>query len=111
MRLTGALAWFAHFANHAHEGRSWLLATLQRSPEPTPARAKALWGAGLMAMILGDFTTAHACFAAVSGETEEALALLEVALAKGQLQRGWARIDPEFAFIGDDPRFQRLIDN
>jgi superkiller protein 3 len=51
----------------------------------------------------------QSCLAAVSGNIEEALALLEVALAKGQLQPGWARIDPEFAFINDDPRFKALI--
>lgn len=49
-----------------------------------------------------------ACLASVSGETDEALDLLEVALAKGQLQRGWARIDPEFAFIKGEPRFKAL---
>ena len=52
-----------------------------------------------------------ACVAAVSGEVEEALALLQVALAKDLAPVGWARIDPEFAFIQDDARFQALIGN
>lgn len=51
----------------------------------------------------------QACFAAVSDDPEQALALLKVGLAKGQLQPGWARIDPEFAFMTDDPRFKALI--
>lgn len=51
----------------------------------------------------------QACFAAVSGNTEQALALLEMGLAKGQVQQGWARIDPEFAYLRDEPRFQKLI--
>lgn len=51
----------------------------------------------------------QACFAAVSGNVDEALPLLEVALNKGQVQRGWVRIDPEFIFISDDPRFKALI--
>ncbi len=63
------------------------------------------------AMASQDDEYGQACFAAVSGEIEEALALLTVALTKGQLQRGWARIDPEFAFIGNDLRFQQLIDD
>jgi predicted ATPase/DNA-binding NarL/FixJ family response regulator len=68
LRLAGALAWFAHFGNHFHEARGWLVAALQRAVEPTAARAKALWGAGLMAMIHGDFPTARA-------ELEESVAL------------------------------------
>lgn len=51
----------------------------------------------------------QACVAAVSGDGEWALALLKVALAKGLVQVGWVRIDPEFAFMQDDPRFQALI--
>ncbi len=52
----------------------------------------------------------QACFEAVSGNVDRALALLEVGLSKGQLQPGWARIDPEFAFMTDDPRFTALIE-
>ncbi|MEZ4659353.1 MAG: tetratricopeptide repeat protein [Caldilineaceae bacterium] len=50
-----------------------------------------------------------ACVAAVSGDVERALVLLETALAKGLIQLGWVRIDPEFAFMQDNPRFQELI--
>ena len=53
LRLAGALAWFAHFANHAGEARNWLLLALERTSEPTAARAKALWGAGLIGMPQG----------------------------------------------------------
>lgn len=54
LRLAGALAWFAHFTNHAIEAYNWLLLALKRSSDPTAARAKALWGAGLLAMPQGD---------------------------------------------------------
>lgn len=53
----------------------------------------------------------QACFEAVSDNMDKAIALLEVALQKGQVQPGWARIDPEFAFRQDDPRFKVLIDS
>ena len=53
----------------------------------------------------------QACFEAVSDNLDKAIALLEVALKKGQVQPGWARIDPEFTFLQDDPRFKALIDS
>ena len=59
LRLAGALAWFAHFHNHAIEVRGWLVTTLQRATEPTAARAKALWGAGLLAAMHGNFPIAR----------------------------------------------------
>jgi len=52
----------------------------------------------------------QACFEAVSGNFEQTLKLLEVALTKGQVQPGWVWIDPEFVFMIDDPRFRALID-
>ena len=52
----------------------------------------------------------RACFEAVSGNSDAAIALLEVALTRGQVQPGWARIDPEFVFLQDNPRFKALID-
>jgi len=58
LRLAGALAWFAHFSNHANEVRGWLLALLQRAAAPTRVYAKALWGVGLMALILGEYQQA-----------------------------------------------------
>jgi len=61
------------------------------------------------AMAQRDNEYGQACFAAVIGDVEQALALLAIGLAKGQLQPGWARIDPEFAFMTDDPRFKALI--
>lgn len=60
-------------------------------------------------MAMQDDEYGQACFEAVSGNPDRALALLEVGLAKGQVQPGWIRIDPEFAFMNDDPRFQALL--
>ena len=52
----------------------------------------------------------QACFEAVSGNSDMAIQLLDVALQAGQVQPGWARIDPEFAFLQDDPRFKALME-
>ncbi len=62
LRLAGALSWFAHFSNHANEVRGWLATTLQSASQPTWVRAKALWGAGLMALILGEYQQAKTEF-------------------------------------------------
>lgn len=53
----------------------------------------------------------QSCFHAVSSNVEEALTLLEIGLGKGQVQKGWIRIDPEFAFLYDNPRFQALLED
>jgi tetratricopeptide (TPR) repeat protein len=60
-------------------------------------------------MALQDNEYGQACFHAVSGNVEKALDLLEIGVAKGQVEPGWIRIDPEFAFIQAEPRFQALI--
>jgi len=51
----------------------------------------------------------RACLAAVTGETAQALALLEQALHNGHEQVGWARIDPEFTFLSDEARYHELV--
>ena len=51
----------------------------------------------------------RACLEAISGNVEEALALLQVALEKRQESLAWARRDPDFDFIRDDPRFKALV--
>ncbi len=63
LRLTAALAWFAHFANHATEACTWFALALQCADAPTAVQARARWGAGLMAMIQADFGPARTEFA------------------------------------------------
>jgi tetratricopeptide (TPR) repeat protein len=60
-------------------------------------------------MVGQDDEYGQACFEAVTGNVEKALTLLEIGLARGQLQPGWACIDPEFAFMNDMPQFKALI--
>lgn len=51
----------------------------------------------------------RACFEAICGNADEALALLKVALDKKQASRAWARRDPDFENIRTDPRFVALV--
>jgi Flp pilus assembly protein TadD len=51
----------------------------------------------------------RACWESVSGNLDEAVRLLEIGLSESQVTPGWARIDPEFTFLQDDPRYQALL--
>jgi tetratricopeptide (TPR) repeat protein len=51
----------------------------------------------------------QACFEAVCGNADSALELLKTGLEKGQAPREWARQDPDFESIRDDPRFQEIV--
>lgn len=59
LRLATALIWFAYFSNRFSEARGWLTTGLQHDRAPTALRAKALWGAALMAISQGDYATAR----------------------------------------------------
>jgi tetratricopeptide (TPR) repeat protein len=50
-----------------------------------------------------------ACVESVMRNADAALPLLKIALDQQQVQLGWVRIDPEFVFIDDDPRFRALV--
>jgi tetratricopeptide (TPR) repeat protein len=52
----------------------------------------------------------QSCFEAICGNTEKALELLKIGLEKGQTSKNWARRDPDFENIRDDPRFKELIE-
>ena len=59
LRLAGALSWFGLIGEQVAAVRRWLVAALQQTHGPDYARAKALWGAGLLAMVQGDYAIAH----------------------------------------------------
>jgi tetratricopeptide (TPR) repeat protein len=52
-----------------------------------------------------------ACFEALCGNVDEALALLKVALEKKQLTPDHAHRDTDFDFIREDPRFKALLNS
>jgi tetratricopeptide (TPR) repeat protein len=59
LRLSGALRWFWRMRGHFHEGRGWLIRSLQQIPERrTAARAAALLGKSQLTNGLGDLRAA-----------------------------------------------------
>jgi hypothetical protein len=52
----------------------------------------------------------RACFEAIQGNADEAIALLKIALEKRLVSTAVVRRDPDFDFIRDDPRFKALVD-
>ncbi|MFE2726222.1 ATP-binding protein [Kitasatospora sp. NPDC059327] len=57
--LAGTLWFYWVGCGHLGEGRHWLDRALALDPEPTEARAKALWVTGYMATLQGDLLTAR----------------------------------------------------
>ncbi|HSG43170.1 MAG TPA: tetratricopeptide repeat protein [Anaerolineales bacterium] len=51
----------------------------------------------------------RACMESICGNADHSLELLEIALKNKQTYVNWARKDPDFDFIRDDPRFQMLL--
>jgi tetratricopeptide (TPR) repeat protein len=51
----------------------------------------------------------RACFESISGNTDQAFALLETALEKDQVQTAMLRSDPDLDFIRNDARFETVI--
>jgi tetratricopeptide (TPR) repeat protein len=51
----------------------------------------------------------RACFESISGNTDQAFALLETALEKQQVQADMLRSDPDLDFIRSDARFEALL--
>jgi predicted ATPase/DNA-binding SARP family transcriptional activator len=64
LRLAGALRPFWEVRGHVSEGRGFLEQALARVGDPTPERAEALNGAGMLAWMQGDFDAAQARFEA-----------------------------------------------
>jgi predicted ATPase/DNA-binding SARP family transcriptional activator len=62
LRLAGALAWFWYFRGYLSEARDWLASLLALEPADrhTPARALALFGAGAIAWMLGEYAASRA---------------------------------------------------
>jgi len=92
-RLTGALFWFWFYRSHLAEGRNWLsrsLALPTAEDEPATVRAKALAGAGALAIFLRDLERAdtrldEAHSLAGGGENRRVWAMVHVLSAMSAL--------------------------
>jgi adenylate cyclase len=75
-----------------------------------PARAKD-WARQALAINAGDATVLYnvACIYATSGETEEAIALLERSVAAGFGHWSWIENDSDFESLRGHPRYQALL--
>ncbi len=63
LRVAGAIWRFWQIHGHVEEGAKWMSAILDRDEkQPTTARAKALWGAGWLGMVIGNLTQSRAYF-------------------------------------------------
>jgi tetratricopeptide (TPR) repeat protein len=51
----------------------------------------------------------RACFEAISGNTDEAIKLLTIAIENEQTTQDWITVDPDLDFIREDERFQALL--
>jgi Tfp pilus assembly protein PilF len=51
----------------------------------------------------------RACFESIGGNTDQAIALLEIALKQLQVQPSLVQSDPDLDFIRKDPRFKELL--
>lgn len=62
LRLAGGLAWFWYFRGTLSEARGWLEAVLalEAGSAHSAPRAKAIWGAGALAWVQGDYTASRA---------------------------------------------------
>jgi predicted ATPase len=78
LRLAAALSFFPFVDNHFHELRGWLVTALLCVTAPIATRAKVLWGAGLAAIVLGDYQSARS-------ELEESVALCRTVSDQRQL--------------------------
>ena len=51
----------------------------------------------------------RACLEAIAGNNDEALALLQVALDRHQVQMEWVQKDPDLESVRQDPRFMEIF--
>ncbi|MGX4736301.1 ATP-binding protein [Kitasatospora griseola] len=95
LSLAGTLWYFWLGTGRLGEGRHWLDRALARAPEPTDARAKALWVTGHLATLQGDPARARPALAECRRQaldTGDARALAHAVHRQGSA-----------ALIGDDP--------
>jgi predicted ATPase/DNA-binding NarL/FixJ family response regulator len=125
LEMAGALIRFWDHHSHVREGQRWLAEALSRGSDLPPApRAKALWGAGALAIGTGDYTGAERCLAeslALARVADDRYwmgfalgALGVVALHDGDLARASALAEEGLTHVravGDDDAIAALLGN
>jgi predicted ATPase/DNA-binding NarL/FixJ family response regulator len=123
--MAGALIRFWDHHSHLREGQQWLAAALARSGDLQPApRARALWGAGAMAIGTGDYDQAECWLTESVALARQAGdryclgfalgALGAVALRRGDLAQAWALPEEGLAHVravGDHDAIAALLGN
>ena len=93
-----------------HDGRALQLGAVTAANLGIPGKARELAERALLARP-NEFGTAYnlACAAAVMGDNDRALELLNQAVNFGRGNLGWIEHDPDFDTLRGDPRFETIV--
>ena len=69
----------------------------------------AVWIERARPLLPADNFYSRACFDSIAGDADAAIEALRTALERREESVEWAREDPDFAFIRDDPRYRALV--
>jgi tetratricopeptide (TPR) repeat protein len=69
----------------------------------------AMWLSRMRTVLAADDCYNLACLESIAGNADAAVAALKIALERQESTIEWARDDPDFVFIRDDPRYRALL--
>ena len=69
----------------------------------------AAWIEQARALLPADDYYSRACLESIAGDADAAIEALRIALERKEEAVAWAREDPDFVFIRDDPRYRALV--
>jgi non-specific serine/threonine protein kinase len=104
LRLAASLCNYRRACGSLSEGRRWLDRVLARAPEPTPARAKALWVQAWLVLLQGDLDTGRSLLAecrTVAERVDDRSALAHVTQFTGLAEVFAGRFEAGMALLGE----------
>jgi non-specific serine/threonine protein kinase len=104
LRLAASLCNYRRACGSLAEGRRWLDRVLAKAPEPTPARAKALWVLAWLVLLQGDIDTGRSLLAecrALAERIDDASALAYVTQFTGLAEVLEGRFEAGMALLGE----------